>query len=152
MDEVESTNEVTQTCHSCQATETECCSDDLSLPSKEKGKFSAIFGSISSNCAAQSTLSISEKVKRVIDMYLQYPTLDIDESPLDWWKLECKQMPLLSVLACKYLSLCATSVSSERVFSIAGHLVSKKRSSLKPDKVNNIIFLAKNLKNLNSQH
>ena len=64
---------------------------------------------------------------RYIDMYLQYPT---DKSPLDWWKLECKRMPLLSVLAHKYLSLCATSVPSERVFSIAGHLVSKEHSSL----------------------
>ena len=78
-------------------------------------------------------------------MYLQYPTLDIDESPLEWWKLECKRIPLLSDAARKYLCVCATSVASERVFSIGGQLVSKKRNSLKPEKVNNLIFLAKNL-------
>lgn len=144
LDEIDPTNEVART-H--QATETESYSDDLPGPSKKKGKFSAIFGSISSNCAAQSTLCISEKVKREIDMYLQYPTLDIDESPLDWWKLECKRMPLLSTVARKYLCVCATSVASERVFSIGGHLVSRHRNSLKPEKVNNLIFLAKNLNN-----
>ena len=58
-------------------------------------------------------------------MYLQYPTLDIDESPLDWWKLECKRMPLLSVLARKYLSVCATSVSSESLIFLAKHLNSQ---------------------------
>jgi len=40
-------------------------------------------------------------------MYLQYPCLDIDESPLDWWELKCKRMPLLSVAARKYLCVCA---------------------------------------------
>ena len=78
-------------------------------------------------------------------MYLQYPALDIDESQLEWWKLECKCMPLLSAVAHKYLCVCATSVPSERVFSVGGQLVSQKRNSLKPEKVNNLIFYAKKL-------
>ena len=57
-------------------------------------------------------------------MYLQYLALDIDESSLEWWKLECKCMPLLSAVAGKYLCVCATSVPSERVFSVGGQLVS----------------------------
>ena len=77
-------------------------------------------------------------------MYLQYPTLDIDELPLEWWKLDCKRMPLLSAVARKYLSVCATSVLSERVFSVGGQLVSQKRNSLNPEKVSNLIFPAKN--------
>ena len=80
-------------------------------------------------------------------MYMQYPTLDIDESPLEWWKLEAGRMPLLSTVARKYLSVCATSVPSERVFSIGGNLVNAKRNSInKPDKVNKLIFLASNYK------
>ena len=50
---------------------------------------------------------MSNRVKRELDMYLQYPCLDIDESPLDWWELKCKRMPLLSVAARKYLCVCA---------------------------------------------
>ena len=57
LDEIDPTNEVVWT-H--QATETESCSDDL--PEKKGKKFSAIFESISSNCAAQSTLGVSEKL------------------------------------------------------------------------------------------
>ena len=36
-------------------------------------------------------------------------------------------------------------VGFERYRSIGGQLVSQKRNSLKPEKVNNLIFLAKNL-------
>ena len=66
LDEIDSTNEVTH-----QATETESCNDDLlgPGPSKKKSKFSAIFGSISSNCA-QNILSVPEKVKREVDTYV----------------------------------------------------------------------------------
>ena len=140
LDEIEATNEVARTRQA-----NESFSDETLAPSKKKGKFSAIFGSTSPRFSAQGelSLSVSEKVKREIDMYLQYPALDIDESPLEWWKLECKRMPLLSAVARKYLCVCATSVPSERVFSVGGQLVSQKRNLLKPEKVNNLIFLAK---------
>lgn len=115
-------------------------------PANKKGKFSVIFGSSSNSRAdARDVLSVSDRVKREMDMYLQYPSLDIDGSPLSWWKLECNRMPMLSMAARKYLCVCATSVASERVFSIGGQLVNSRRNWLKPEKVNHLIFLAKNL-------
>ncbi len=45
----------------------------------------------------------------------------------------------------KYLCVCATSTPSERVFSTAGKVVGPQRALLKPDKVNMLVFLAKNL-------
>ena len=80
-----------------------------------------------------------------VNLYLDYPSLCIDESPLRWWKIEVARLPLLSTVARKYLSVCATSVPSERVFSVGGNIVTSKRSVLKPEKVNQLIFLAKNL-------
>jgi hypothetical protein len=53
--------------------------------------------------------------------------------------------PRLSLLAKKYLSIPASSVASEKVFSLAGQVVSKKRSRMHPSKVDMFIFLNKNM-------
>ena len=47
-------------------------------------------------------------------------------------------------LAKKYLAIPATYVPSERVFSLAVHLVYKKRVCLRPSNIDNIIFMNKN--------
>ncbi|XP_025410705.1 zinc finger BED domain-containing protein 1-like [Sipha flava] len=64
-----------------------------------------------------------------------------DEDPLKWWKENSNLYPEVSKLAKKYLSIIATSVPCERLFSEAGNITSKKRSSLSPDRVNNLLFL-----------
>ena len=53
---------------------------------------------------------------------------------------------LYSHLARKYLCSCATSVASERTFSTAENIITNARSLLKPEKANQLIFLAKNMK------
>ena len=91
-------------------------------------------------------LTTEEKIKQELDQYLSHPQLEMEDSPLDWWKVEHSRYPRLAKLARKYLCICATSVPSERVFSCAGQIVSDERSSLKPDKVDMLVFLARNLK------
>ena len=53
--------------------------DDFSAPPRKKGKFSAVFGASSSSSprANMHDVSISDRVKCEVDMYLQYPSLDI---------------------------------------------------------------------------
>ena len=92
-----------------------------------------------------SGMSPLEKAKIEMTMYLQYPQLDFADCPLGWWKKEALYLPMLSTLAKKFLCICATSVSSERVFSTGGNIVTSKRNSLKPHVVDQLIFLAKNL-------
>ena len=67
-------------------------------------------------------------------------------NPLQWWKQNTARYPCISVLARKYLSIPATSVPSERAFSLTGHLVNEKRAALLPGTVNTLAFLAGNLK------
>ena len=90
-------------------------------------------------------MSNEERVKEELSRYLGYNQPEISSSPLKWWKCHSKDLLYLSILAKKYLSVCATSFPSERVFSTSGNIVRDKRNCLKPDKVDKLVFLAKNL-------
>ena len=63
----------------------------------------------------------------------------------DLFLLNSKHYPAVAALAARYLPIPATSVLSERQFSAAGRLITKLRSRLEPDRVDNILFLYKNL-------
>ena len=65
-----------------------------------------------------------------------------DQDPLNWWKEnESTKYSAVSLLAKKYLSIVATSVPCERLFSEAGTIISKKRNRLSPERLNQLLFL-----------
>ncbi|XP_067303173.1 E3 SUMO-protein ligase ZBED1-like [Pseudorasbora parva] len=86
-----------------------------------------------------------DRVGAEITAYCLEPVTQGDEDPLLWWKNAAGRFPKMSRVARKYLCVCATSTPSERVFSTAGKVVGPQRALLKPDKVNMLVFLAKNL-------
>lgn len=62
--------------------------------------------------------------------------------PLAWWRgLRQQKYPLLSALARRVLAIPATSAASERLFSVAGLVVTKKRNSLTGDSVSLLVWL-----------
>ncbi|KAI2649305.1 Zinc finger BED domain-containing protein 4 [Labeo rohita] len=77
--------------------------------------------------------------------HLYNTDIEPDTDPLEWWKLHQPNFPRLSLLAKKYLSIPATSAPSERVFSVGGGIVTCNRACLKPEVVDRLIFLAKNV-------
>lgn len=88
--------------------------------------------------------SVRDKASEEVKRYRERDPLPLQKNPLLWWK-EQQDLPLLSSLAKRYLCIPATSVASERVFSTAGDIVSTKRSLLKHEHVDQLIFLKKNL-------
>jgi len=50
-----------------------------------------------------------------------------------------------AAVACQLLCCPATSVSSVRLFTKAGDMITKKRNSLKPAKTHQVVFLMENL-------
>ncbi|KAG1953673.1 zinc finger BED domain-containing protein 1-like [Pimephales promelas] len=95
--------------------------------------------------AAPSDASQENDVDMELGSYLLTRNIDREDDPITWWKEHKGQYPKLSVLARKYLCIPATSSPSERVFSTGGNIVTCQRSSLKPQNVDRLVFLAKNL-------
>ncbi|XDV53650.1 hypothetical protein PO909_022097 [Leuciscus waleckii] len=69
----------------------------------------------------------------------------LQDNPLIWWRENEKEYPLLARMAKRYLCVPGTSVTSERVFSTAGDIITAKRSCLTPGHVNELLLLQKNL-------
>jgi len=57
--------------------------------------------------------------------------------------VDCR--PTLAGLAEKYLAITATSTPAERIFSVAGLIVSQLRASLTPEHVDMLVLLNKNM-------
>ena len=89
--------------------------------------------------------NIDDRVKEKMERYEKTPKADSDSNPLTWWSIHSSTFPNLiqswprSIYAYVHLAL------QPKSFSTAGHIVSKKHCSLKPEKVNMLVFLAKNL-------
>ncbi|GBC12604.1 zinc finger BED domain-containing protein 1-like [Rhizophagus irregularis DAOM 181602=DAOM 197198] len=79
-----------------------------------------------------------------VERYLVMAQAQNDQDPLKWWDVNKGQFPILAQLGRKYLSIQATSGASERVFSDAGLIMSAKRTSMKEDLFEALIFLKRN--------
>ncbi|XP_056322340.1 E3 SUMO-protein ligase ZBED1-like [Danio aesculapii] len=109
----------------------------------------ALLGERYGGGAAQTKKNTQEdEAKEQMTRYKEADLLEVKEDPLVWWKEHLCQYPLFSQLAKRYLCIPGTSVSSERVFSTAGDIITSQRSALLPEHVDQIIFLNKNLKTM----
>ena len=102
------------------------------------------WATVAEKCETQTVNSYSTE----LDSYLNENCLKNDKDVIIWWEENKNKFPLLFQLSLKYLCIPATSCASERVFSKAGEIVSAKRSRIKPNHVNNLIFLNKNYSKL----
>ncbi|KAK1875045.1 Zinc finger BED domain containing protein 1 [Dissostichus eleginoides] len=116
--------------------------EDAQPPPKKKMTLAAFF---KKNPVSSPNQSEAEKIETELKSFLLTPEVDPDTNPLEWWKRHQPNFPRLSVLAKKYLSIPATSAPSERVFSVGGGIVTCHRACLKPEVVDRLVFLAKNV-------
>ena len=84
---------------------------------------------------------INTKDDNKVFHYAKLGNIKVKDDSLIWWINHKDSFPTLTQLARKYLSIPATSVPSERLFSDAGNHISAKRTRLAPDLVNKILFL-----------
>lgn len=76
----------------------------------------------------QESLSDEEEdsIEQCLERYKAEPLIGIEDSPQEWWCTHEASRSEMARLACKYLATPATSVPSERLFSLSGHVVQKK--------------------------
>lgn len=92
-----------------------------------------------------SNPAINRDVVDEVTLYISMPIEHIDEqNPLIWWQKAQDVLPNLSKLALTFLCVPSSSVAAERMFSSAGRLLNKLRSSLSGKHVDQILFLNKN--------
>lgn len=86
-----------------------------------------------------------DKASDEVMRYKEAKPLPLSTNPLHWWREHEGEFPLLSCQAKRYLCIPGTSVPAERIFSTAGDIVTAQRSALKPEHVDQLLFLNKNL-------
>ena len=120
--------------------------DDQPVPKKKKKSLAKLLGQVKKTAATSPDATTpAARTDLEISRYVSAPGIELDADPLQWWSIHASGYPSLSKLAHKYLCVCGTSSASERLFSVAGNIVTAKRSLLKPHKVDMLVFLAKNL-------
>uniref|UniRef100_A0A8C5N3T4 BED-type domain-containing protein n=1 Tax=Gouania willdenowi TaxID=441366 RepID=A0A8C5N3T4_GOUWI len=107
-----------------------------------QGSSRNVLGSSSdSSCSDEEDEKQNREVQREVLQYFGEHPLSKKEDPLSWWRENAARYPTLAKLAKSFLSIPATSTPSERLFSAAGNIASKRRASLTPDHVNMLTFL-----------
>lgn len=86
--------------------------------------------------SSDNVVDLDIKIENEVNMYLHLEVTDGDENPLEFWKGQQQNFPLLSLLAKTYLSVAASSVPVEAMFSTSGLILNQKRSSMAPHRAN----------------
>jgi hypothetical protein len=84
----------------------------------------------------------TEASKSELSRYLNEANVDPDDTKfvlLDWWKVNTHRSPVISRMARRFLTIPATSVSSESTFSTGGRVLDDCRSSLLPTMVEKLV-------------
>lgn len=91
---------------------------------------------------AKTSSPIKDEFQHYLNV-LELPALE-EYDPFLWWATNKNQYPVLHQIAMKYLSIPATSVPSERLFSDAKNLVTSQRTRLDSFLINQLMFLKRN--------
>nr|XP_051211195.1 zinc finger BED domain-containing protein RICESLEEPER 1-like [Lolium perenne] len=91
----------------------------------------------------------TEPCQSELTCYLEdktHPMADRNFKIVDWWRLNAHRYPVIAKIARKFLTVPATSVSSESRFSTGGRVLDDYRSSLRPKMVEALVCVASFIK------
>ena len=103
-------------------------------------------------CARNTCIANEDAVVKEVESYLTVPTLPTQNTdgeynnPLKWWKNNEQSYPRVAKVARQYLSIPATSVPCESLFSAAGNIISPKRTLLCDRNLESMLVIQRNWK------
>jgi hypothetical protein len=80
----------------------------------------------------------SDEVERYLNTKISFTK---DDTLLNWWSKHSLIFPQLALLAKSLFGVPASSATSERVFSASGRILEKRRQSLKPNVVDDMLMI-----------
>ncbi|XP_060855185.1 zinc finger BED domain-containing protein 4-like [Metopolophium dirhodum] len=92
--------------------------------------------------ASENSEDNNERMPTDLKHFLNQPTISLNENIIKFWNVHKTMYPHIAKVAEPYLSIVATSVPSERLFSKAGNIMSAKRNRLKGEKLQHLLFLS----------
>ena len=102
---------------------------------------SELWATIDECIAMNQTRPSTSNSMVILRSYLEQGNISRKECPLRWWANNGTTFSSLCHFVKKYMSIPATSVPSERIFSKAGEIILLKRNRLKSKNVDMIMFL-----------
>ena len=121
-------------------------------PAKKKRNLESMFKADKDQDQERPLLSVEQHIIAELNCFEKAPLLDT-EDPLYRGGSSSHTAILSYQNSAKiYLAVCATSAASECQFSTSGKIVSPLRASLKPEKVEMLVFLAKKTSNHSHSH
>lgn len=114
------------------------CENPLSLPVDQPSNWKRLKLELLQKHTGSHRVGIEAEIQQ----YLSVTTAV--EDPLLWWKDHESTFPRLACLAKYILSVPATSVPSERAFSLKGIIWNEKKSALTPAKLDKTLFIHEN--------
>ncbi len=95
-------------------------------------------------CASDDSDDDLDEIDRYVNTKVSFSK---DDSLLEWWAKHSLIFPQLSLLAKSLFGVPASSATSERIFSSSGRILEKRRQSLSPDIVDDILMI-RNFRNI----
>lgn len=115
----------------------ELAEDPLSLKRKREDSFSYF--------ESRHKKQEQQLWRNEIEMYKFLPEIGLKEDPLKFWQENQDKFPILSKLAKMNLGIPASQASTERSFSTAGNICTKKRNCLSPEHVERLTIFHQNI-------
>ena len=100
-------------------------------PVHKKRQLSSYLRASKTQSESEDDLTPESYCKAELKRYMTILKPDPESKPLEWWKQNYLSFPILSQLAKKYFSICASSSASERLFSTAYNISIKKKKQFK---------------------